>query len=51
MMWTKLWLALFGTDSFAGLNIGFWGAMAAIVLLVFFMNLIFWGMKPNHSHT
>lgn len=50
MIWTKLWFALFGTDRLAGLNIGFWVAMAAVILLVLLMNLIFWGMKPKHLH-
>lgn len=50
MIWTKLWFALFGTDCLAGLNIGFWVAMAAVILLVLLMNLIFWGMKPKRLH-
>lgn len=48
MTWTTLWITLFGTDYFAGLNIGFWVAIAAVLLLVLLMNLIFWGMKPKH---
>ena len=46
--WTTLWITLFGTDCFAGLNIGFWVVIAAVLLLVLLMNLIFWGMKPKH---
>lgn len=49
MIWTKLWFTLFGTDCLAGLNMGFWVAIATVVLLVLLMNLIFWGMKPKHK--
>lgn len=48
MTWTKLWFCLFGTDTFCGLNLGFWIALAAVILLVAAMNAVFWAMKPNY---
>lgn len=46
MNWNTLWLNLFGTTSFLGINMGFWAAMAAVCLIVIVMNAVFWGMKP-----
>ena len=40
--WTKIWIFLFGTTEFAGLDIGFWAALAACLLVICFMNLILW---------
>ena len=45
MNWNALWLKLFGTNSFLGINMGFWVAMAVVCLIVILMNAIFWGMK------
>lgn len=47
MNWTNLWLKLFGTTELLGLNMGFWVAMAAVVVVVLLMNVVFWGMKPR----
>ncbi len=44
--WKALWLHLFGTTQWCGVDLGFWVAMAAVVLIVVGMNLIFWSMKP-----
>lgn len=49
MNWTNLWLNLFGTDSFCGLNMGFWISMAVVVLIVVVMNVVFWSMKPKKT--
>lgn len=47
MKWTNLWIRLFGTTTFCGIDMGFWVSMAAVLLIVVGMNLIFWGMKPK----
>ncbi len=47
MNWKELWLILFGRTEWLGLNIGFWVAMAAVVLIVVVMNVVFWSMKPK----
>lgn len=45
--WTAIWLKLFGTTSFWGIDMGFWAAMGVILLIVVLMNVVFWGMKPK----
>ena len=47
MNWTLIWMDLFGTTSFLGVDMGFWVAMAVVTLIVVLMNAIFWGMKPK----
>lgn len=47
MNWTLIWMDLFGTSSFLGVDMGFWVAMAVVTLIVVLMNAIFWGMKPK----
>lgn len=47
MNWKEIWMTLFGTTEWLGLNIGFWVSMAAVVLIVIVMNVVFWGMKPQ----
>lgn len=47
MTWSKLWMDLFGTTSFCGIDMGFWAAMSAVLLLVILMNVVFWGMSPK----
>ena len=49
MKWNEIWMKLFGTTEWLGLNIGFWVSMAVVVLVVIAMNLLFWGMKPKHT--
>lgn len=51
MNWKEIWMTLFGTTQWLGLNIGFWVAMAAVLLIVILMNVIFWGIKPRQSKT
>ena len=51
MNWKELWVSLFGTTEWLSLNIGFWVAMAAVVLIVILMNVVFWGMKPKNTTT
>lgn len=47
MNWKELWMTLFGTPEWLGLNMGFWVALAAILLIVILMNVLFWSMKPK----
>ena len=54
MNWTGIWMDLFGTTSFLGIDVGFWVAMAVVTLIVILMNAVFWGMsprKPEQSHS
>lgn len=43
---TNLWLKLFGTSDFWGVNIGFWISMMVCLIVVIVMNTVFWSMKP-----
>ena len=44
---TDIWMMLFGTTEFLGLNMGFWVSMIVVTAIVILMNVIFWGMKPK----
>lgn len=46
MNWTNIWLSLFGTTKWLGIDMGFWMSMLASALIVVGMNVVFWGMKP-----
>lgn len=50
MIWSKLWMDLFGRTSLFGIDMGFWVAMSAVLLIVIVMNAVFWGMKPKAEH-
>ena len=43
-----LWMKLFGTASFWGINMGFWVGMAVVLLIVVLMNVVFWSLKPKN---
>lgn len=47
MNWAKIWMNLFGTTEFLGIDMGFWVAMAVVLLIVILMNVVFWSMKPK----
>lgn len=47
MKWNQLWMDLFGTTTLWGIDMGFWAAMAAVIMIVILMNAVFWGMKPQ----
>lgn len=47
MIWSKLWMKLFGYTSFLEIDMGFWVALSAVLLIVILMNVVFWGMKPK----
>lgn len=49
MNWTAIWMNLLGTTSFLQIDMGFWAAMAAVLLIVVLMNMVFWGMKPRRK--
>ena len=46
MNWTQIWIDLFGTTEWLGLNMGFWVANAAVLVIVIIMNVVFWNLKP-----
>ena len=46
MNWTKLWLKLFHTTTWLGLDIGFWVSMGISLLVAILMVIVFWSMKP-----
>ena len=49
MNWKELWMTLFGTCDWLGLNMGFWVSMAAVLLIVILMSVVFWGIKPKNK--
>lgn len=49
MTWSQLWMNLFGRTSFCGVNVGFWVALSAVLIIVIVMNVVFWGMKPKEQ--
>ena len=46
MNWNELWMTVFGTTHWLGLDLGFWVSMV-VALIVVAMNAVFWGMKPQ----
>lgn len=48
MNFKEIWMNLFGTTQWLGLNMGFWVAMAGCILIVILMNVVFWSMKPKN---
>ena len=42
----NLWMSVFGTLDWHGLNMGFWVSMIVVALIVVVQNAVFWGMKP-----
>ena len=49
MNWNELWMNVFGTTHWLGLDLGFWVSMAVVALIVVAMNVVFWGMKPQNN--
>lgn len=47
MNWATIWMNLFGTASFLGIDMGFWVGMAVVLLIVVLMNVVFWSMKSQ----
>lgn len=46
MNWTTIWMNVFGTTTFLGIDMGFWVTMTVVLLIVILMNVVFWSMKP-----
>lgn len=46
MNWTQIWVDMFGTTEWFGLNMGFWVGSAVVALVVVIMNVVLWNMKP-----
>ena len=46
MNWAKLWIKLFGTTTWLGVDIGFWVSMGMSLLVAVIMVIVFWSMKP-----
>lgn len=46
MNWAQIWIDMFGTTEWLGLNMGLWVASAVVALVVIAMNAVFWNMKP-----
>ena len=44
--WSQLWLNLFGTTTWHGIDIGFWVGMGVALAVAILMNIVFWSMKP-----
>lgn len=51
MNWNELWMTVFSTTHWLGLDLGFWVSMAVVALIVVAMNAVFWGMKPQKKPT
>ena len=49
MYLNEIWLTLFGSGEILGLARDFWLFMAAVLLIVVVMNIVFWGMKPQRT--
>lgn len=47
MKWADIWMHLFGTVTLWGIDMGFWVSMAAVLLIVILMHIIFGSMKPK----
>ena len=46
MNWTAIWMKLFGTTSWLGLDVGFWVSMGISALVALTMVIVFWNQKP-----
>ena len=46
MAWSKIWLDLFGTTTWLGIDMGFYVSMGISALIAILMNIVFWSMKP-----
>ncbi len=40
--WEQLWNTIFGTDTWMGINMGFWVVMGIIAIAVLIQNIVFW---------
>ena len=44
--WSQIWMNLFGTTTWYGIDIGFWAGMGVALGVTILMNVVFWSMKP-----
>ena len=44
-----LWMTLFHTTNWLGLNIGFWFSMLIVLIIVLIMNVVFWSMPRKKN--
>ena len=51
MKWSNLWMKIFGTTSWLGIDMGFWVSMGISLLVAVIMNVVFWSMKPYKKKT
>lgn len=51
MSFRQLWIYLFGTSEWLGLDIGFYVSLGLVVLLIILMNIVFWSLKPLNPTT
>ena len=49
MEWKELWMTIFGTCEWMGLNMGVWVSMAVVLLIVIAMNVVLWGIEPRNG--
>ena len=49
MNWNELWLSLFGTITWLGVDMGFWLGMGISLLVAILMNIVFWSMPPYRA--
>ena len=49
MNWNALWIRLFGTTQWMGLDIGFRAALCVCLMVIVLMNMIVWGVLPKKS--
>ena len=47
MNWSKIWMTIFGTTTWLGIDLGFWVSMGITLLIAILMNVIFWSLKPK----
>lgn len=47
MNWNDIFMYVFGRLSFCGLDMGFWVSLAAVIVIVIAMNVVFWELKPK----
>ena len=46
MNFTNLWMTLFHTTTWFGIDLGFWVSMGISLLVAILMNIVFWNTKP-----
>ena len=46
MNWANIWMHIFGTTTFMGIDMGFWVSMGISAIVAFSMIIGFWCTKP-----